>query len=33
MDRFVRNFIIVSIIYLGISSILGVCMLWDQSLM
>ena len=33
MDRFVRNFIIVSIIYLGISSILGICMLWDQSLM
>ncbi|MGC2061543.1 MAG: hypothetical protein WA610_01100 [Thermodesulfovibrionales bacterium] len=33
MDRFVRNFIIVSILYLGISSLLGVCMLWDQSLM
>ena len=33
MDRFVRNFIIVSIIYLGISSILGICMLWNQSLM
>lgn len=33
MDRFVKNFIIVSIIYLGISSILGLCMLWDQSLM
>ena len=33
MDRFVKNFIIVSIIYLGISSILGICMLWDQSLM
>jgi cbb3-type cytochrome oxidase subunit 1 len=33
MDRFVRNFIIVSIFYLGISSVLGVCMLWDQSLM
>jgi cbb3-type cytochrome oxidase subunit 1 len=32
MDRFVKNFIIVSIIYLGVSSILGVCMLWDQSL-
>lgn len=33
MDRFVRNFIIVSIIYLGTSSILGICMLWNQSLM
>ena len=33
MDRFVRNFIIVSILYLGLSSILGICMLWDQSLM
>ena len=33
MDRFVRNFIIVSIVYLGLSSILGVCMLANQSLM
>jgi len=33
MDRFVRNFIIVSIVYLGLSSILGIAMLWDQSLM
>jgi cbb3-type cytochrome oxidase subunit 1 len=33
MDRFVRNFIIVSIIYLGLSSILGIAMLWNQSLM
>jgi len=33
MDRFVKNFIIVSIVYLGISSILGVCMLANQSLM
>lgn len=33
MDKFVRNFIIVSIIYLGVSSILGICMLWNQSLM
>jgi cbb3-type cytochrome oxidase subunit 1 len=32
MDRFVRNFIIVSIIYLGLSSILGIAMLWSQSL-
>jgi cbb3-type cytochrome oxidase subunit 1 len=33
MDRFVRNFIIVSIVYLGISSILGVCMIGNQSLL
>jgi cbb3-type cytochrome oxidase subunit 1 len=33
MDRFVRNFIIISIIYLGLSSILGIGMLWRQSLM
>jgi cbb3-type cytochrome oxidase subunit 1 len=33
MDRFVKNFIIVSIVYLGLSSILGLCMLWDQSLL
>ena len=33
MDRFVKNFIIVSIVYLGISSILGVCMLANQLLM
>lgn len=33
MDRFVRNFIIVSIVYLGISSLLGVGMLWNPSLL
>jgi len=33
MDRFVRNFIIASIVYLGVSSILGIAMLWNQSLM
>jgi cbb3-type cytochrome oxidase subunit 1 len=33
MDRFVRNFIIVSIVYLGASSVLGVCMLWNESLL
>lgn len=33
MDRFVRNFILVSIVYLGISSLLGVCMLGNPSLM
>lgn len=33
MDRFVRNFIVVSIVYLGAASVLGVCMLWDESLL
>ncbi|MFI5296095.1 MAG: hypothetical protein ACHQ0Y_13855 [Thermodesulfovibrionales bacterium] len=33
MDRFVRNFIIVSIVYLGAASVLGVCMLWNESLL
>jgi cbb3-type cytochrome oxidase subunit 1 len=33
MDRFVRNFIIVSIIYLGVASLLGVGMLWNESLL
>jgi cbb3-type cytochrome oxidase subunit 1 len=33
MDKFVRNFIIVSIVYLGLSSLLGIAMLWRQSFM
>jgi cbb3-type cytochrome oxidase subunit 1 len=33
MDRFVKNFIIVSIIYFGLSSVLGIMMLWKESLM
>ncbi len=33
MDRFVKNFLVVSIVYLGISSILGLCMLQSPSLM
>lgn len=33
MDRFVRNFIIASIIYLGLASIFGIGMLWNPSLM
>lgn len=33
MDRFVRNFIIASIIYLGVASVLGVCMLGNESLL
>lgn len=32
MDRFVRNFIIASIVYLGIASFLGVFMLWRETL-
>jgi hypothetical protein len=33
MDRFVRNFILVSIAYLAAASLLGLGMLWNQSLM
>src|SRR5512135_270428 len=33
MDRFVRNFIVFSIVYLGAASVLGVCMLWNESLL
>lgn len=33
MDRFVRNFIFMSIVYLGISSVLGILMLSHPSLM
>lgn len=33
MDRFVKNFIVMSIVYLAISSVLGIYMLIDQSLM
>jgi cbb3-type cytochrome oxidase subunit 1 len=32
MDRFVRNFIVASIIYFGLASVLGIMMLWDSSL-
>ncbi len=32
MDRFVKGFIVMSIVYLGISAVLGVCMLANQSL-
>jgi cbb3-type cytochrome oxidase subunit 1 len=31
MDRFVRNFIVASIIYFGLASVLGIMMLWDNS--
>jgi cbb3-type cytochrome oxidase subunit 1 len=33
MDRFVKNFIMMSIVYLLLASILGIAMLWNQSLM
>jgi cbb3-type cytochrome oxidase subunit 1 len=33
MDRFVRNFIIASIVYLALASLLGVCMLADEALL
>jgi len=33
MDRFVRRFIIMSIVYLGISTVMGIVMLGDQSLL
>lgn len=33
MDRFVKNFIVFSIMYLALASVLGVAMLWYPSLM
>lgn len=33
MDKFVKGFIVMSIVYLGISTVLGVCMLGNQSLL
>ncbi|GAB4488520.1 MAG: hypothetical protein OHK006_19060 [Thermodesulfovibrionales bacterium] len=33
MDRFVKNFIIVSIVYLGVSSVFGIAMIMHQQLM
>jgi len=33
MDRFVKNFIIMSIVYLAVASVLGICMLANQSLL
>ncbi len=33
MDRFVKNFIIASIVYLGIAAVLGVFMLADRQLL
>lgn len=31
MDRFVKNFIIASIVYLALASLLGLAMLWQES--
>ncbi len=31
MDRFVKGFIIMSIVYLGLASLLGIIMLWNQN--
>ncbi|HET6516226.1 MAG TPA: cbb3-type cytochrome c oxidase subunit I [Thermodesulfovibrionales bacterium] len=33
MDRFVKNFIVMSIVYLAIASVLGICMLANPPLM
>jgi cbb3-type cytochrome oxidase subunit 1 len=33
MDRFVRNFIIMSIVYLGFAALIGVGMLWSQAML
>lgn len=33
MDRFVKNFILMSIVYLAIASILGICMIGRPSLL
>lgn len=31
MDRFVKGFIVMSIVYLGIAALLGIIMLWNQN--
>ncbi len=31
MDKFVKGFIIMSIVYLGLASLLGILMLWNQN--
>lgn len=33
MDKFVKGFIVMSIVYLGISAIMGICMLWSPNAM
>ena len=31
MDKFVKGFIVMSIVYLGVAAILGIVMLWDHN--
>ncbi|MGE5174160.1 MAG: hypothetical protein ACM3MD_10070 [Betaproteobacteria bacterium] len=33
MDRFVKGFIVMSIVYLGLAAMLGIIMLWNQNVM
>ena len=33
MDKFVKGFIVMSIVYLGAAAILGIFMLWNQNIM
>ena len=33
MDRFAKGFVIMSIIYLGLATVLGIAMLWHQELL
>ena len=33
MDKFVKGFIVMSIVYLGTAAIMGIVMLWDQNVM
>lgn len=33
MDRFVKNFILMGIVYLAISAVIGICMLYNPSLL
>ncbi len=33
MDKFVKGFIVMSIVYLGVAAVLGVCMLANQNLL
>jgi cbb3-type cytochrome oxidase subunit 1 len=33
MDKFVKGFIVMSVVYLGAAAVLGLIMLWDQNVM
>ena len=33
MDKFVKGFIIMSIVYLGVSALMGICMLWNPNVL